>query len=366
MEIRVNLFAKRFLVILICVAQIALLFFWSINGYIDLGKQIDSYKENLNGLIDQRVYSLADELSGVTKDIGNDLVFAQQLPSLNQLLNQATTSEDIVQGLQVRLSQDLLGFLWAHPSFFSLSYISVLGEEKSKAICEQKNCRIVADASLTSVADIDFFSKLDDSAERDVFIFPPRHSPKYDNEEVMYAAIPLADYDSRPAGFLVGEINADYFLDSVENSGRPGENVFLVDNVGNYVADTEENDAAIEQNTIFQNYPQLPSDILVHDARRWQAAGNIFSFYHIFPTASSYAVHQGAEKIFGPGAENKYYWVLVAVSDRAEMDKLIGGFKMRYLFSVGISTAITLLITGLVLMLCFRCSTVSAAKRKKI
>jgi hypothetical protein len=362
MKIQVNSFKIKFLVILICLAQLSLLSFWAIKGYTSFQKQSKSYLENFNLLIDQRNSSLSSELSRVTRDIGDDLIYAKQLPSLNELINSDSTAKD--EESKIKVNRDLLEFLRSHPSFLSLSYVSLTGREVAKAECAEKSCQIISADNLTDTASQDYFLKLNGYGERDVFIFSPQRLAKYDNEEIIVAAIPLSDYSAQFKGFLVADINSDYFLDSVKNSKRPGEKVVLVDNSGRYVADTDEKGEANENNTIFDDYPQLSKDIFSGNSRRWWSNSGIFSFYHVYPTAGSYSVHQGAEKIYGLDPEDKYYWVLVSISDRQSVDSDIRSFKVYYFVALAISVLATLFIIGLVLALCFGLFRQGRGKRK--
>lgn len=133
---------------------------------------------------------------------------------------------------------------------------------------------------------------------------------------------------------IVSVIDASYFLEEIRRMSREGEQVFLLDKDGAYLANTDRakekfvgwqsppsQNAVARRSNFYKDFPDAPKEVLSDVSVRWaETQSNQFAFWRIYPTESNFAIYEGTNKIMGEDYRKEYFWVMAAVSDKVEND----------------------------------------------
>lgn len=150
-------------------------------------------------------------------------------------------------------------------------------------------------------------------------------------------------------GAIVAVVNANYFLEEVRRLARPGEAVYLVNTDGSYIAHPESGKEMIAGGmaNFYEDFRPVSAGTLSDGSvRTFDAGGSIFTFKRITPTASNFALYDGAKK-----ADVSGYWVLVAVSEKNASGRWF--FSLPYLITVGVIVVAHLLVIALLFLVLF-------------
>ena len=99
--------------------------------------------------------------------------------------------------------------------------------------------------------------------------------------------------------------------------------------------------------------------------RRFEYNDLIFSFRRIYPTEGDFAIHKGSEKVFGEEAKDYYLWIMVSVSEKEEINRIISDLKQEYLYFLFFSGIISVIIIVLIFIAVFRGLDNGVTRRKK-
>lgn len=365
---RNKFFSKGLLVGLIII--VFLIFFWflSTEAFRDLDERLRIRAANTVDIIDQRIDRLFFEINSFPRFIGNDLLFLTKLSSLMNVIDsiENETAADKIKSLE----NDFLGFLKESTANYQLVYIDENGNEIVKAEFDGNNYKAVSQDKLQNKKEEDYFYRTVSLSEGEVYITRlglnvkngeienrgTSENPEY--VPVMGAAMPVFDEMSVLKGVVFQNIYANYFLDDIRKFQRQGETTFLINEEGYYIAhpDLEKEFAFMfgRNDTFYDDYPTIPEAVLSDFTRRVEPGDLIFTFKYLYPTAWNYEIHKGSEKIFGEDPESNYFWTLISISEKSEIERGSKYLERDYITFLLITVSIILIIIILVLITAFK------------
>jgi len=337
------------------------------DGYFTLNRDVKIYSADAVDIIDQRMDSLLSEVNVFPQYVGDDLMFLSELSSFKKVTSFSENTDEILKDLE----NDFLNFLKESSAYYQLGYIDKEGNEILEAEREGGVVEIISKENLKNKKDEDYFSKTLNFDKGEIFIsqielnvedgeidnFGTEENPIY--LPIIFYAIPTFSESGERTGVVFLSYEADNFLDDIRNSAREGETIFLTNEEGYYLAhpNSKKEFAPIfgRDDNIYSDYPEISKRILLdYNNRRFETDDLIFSFKYIYPTAGNFGVHKGSEKIFGENPEESYFWVLVSVSDKDEINKTIGGLRSDYIYFLLFSGLIVFIIVLLIFVAVFK------------
>lgn len=337
-----------------------------------LAEREEIYFDNVIDSINQRMGNLADEINNFPRSVGNDVLFLAKLDSLERLLNEEVASNRRQASLTAT-QNDFFEFLQANVAYYQLRYIDETGKEQVKVVFDGSEYSAVQEADLADKSDRPFFVEAMTLAKEEIYISRldlnkedgrienrgTQESPIY--VPVIRYATPVFTSNGDHKGIVISNIYADYFFDDIRNYQRGGENVFLVDNTGHYLANVDrKKEFAFEfgkMDDFYSDYPEASDSILGNfEQKRLDTNKHIFTFERIHPTISSFQVYKGAERVLGANPEDRYFWVLVTVSDKDAIEQGVTHLNKNFLRFSLIMGAIGLLLSFLIFVLAFKYS----------
>lgn len=357
---------KKFLISLIFILLSVLFILSSLQGYSNLKSHTKNHQANSLDIIDQRVSSIIEDINTFPRSASNDILFLSKLFSLIQVVDLEKNEENELKYLK----SSFLEFSKENTAYYQLRYINEVGDEIIKVEFDGENHYIVSDSELQNKKDRSYFneammldkeevyiSRLDLNIEHDMFENRGTEKDPVYIPIIRYAT-PIFNYDGEK-GIIISNVYADYFLEEIRRSGREGEQVFLINNEGYYLANEDGSKEfgflTGRENNFYEDFPEINKGDLIIDGRsKTETDDFIFTFGYIYPTTSSFEIHKGSEKIFGNTSKEDYYWVLVSVSDTKEMNKINYNLKTNYLFSLLIYGLIILIIFILIFIITFK------------
>lgn len=146
--------------------------------------------------------------------------------------------------------------------------------------------------------------------------------------DAMYIS-PLVLYENTPSllyatvrpdqAVVVSVIDADYFLEEVRRLTRTGEAVYLVSRDGGYLAHPEHDNEKLAGGdaNFYRDFPAVPGGALDDPALgRFETDSRLFMFWRIYPSASNFALYEGASAVYGAEHASENYWVMTVVSEK--------------------------------------------------
>jgi methyl-accepting chemotaxis protein len=355
---------RNLLVFLICVLFLILLLFVSLRSYNDANKNFRIHTANAIDIIDQRMTSLFFELNNLPRDAGNDILFVSKLSSIRSLINKENDAECLRN-----TEKDFFVFMQENTIYYQLKYIDENGMEIIKVEFDGKDYNIVPPEDLQKNEPDSSFERAQKLKGGEVFISRLDLNIKNgglenrgSSDEPVYVPIiryatPLFNDLGIFKGVLISNIYTDYFLEDIRRAQREGEAVFLVDNHGYYLAHPDRDKEFSfmfegRNSSLYADYPDVAEDILSgFNERLVETEDFVFVFRHIYPSIGSLEVYEGAKKLHGENPENTYFWVLVSVSDKADVREVYENIQKGYLSSIIFLVIIILIILILVFVL---------------
>ena len=359
---------KKLLCGIILLLFVILLAFLITDGYLNLDRDIKIYSADAVDIIDQRMNSLLSEVNIFPQYVGDDLVFLSRLSSLKKVISSEESNKNIISDLE----NDFVAFVKQSTIYYQLGYIDKEGKEIVRIEFEEGISRPFRQDELENKKEEDYFSETINFDEGEVFIsqiilniedgeienIGTKENPIY--FPIILSAVPVFSDKGEKTGVLFLSFEADYFLGDIRNFQRPGERVFLINKEGYYLAhpDRGKEFAFVfgRDDNIYSDYPEISKEILLdYNNRRFETDDLIFSFKYIYPTAGDFGVHNDSEKIFGENPEENYFWVLVSVSDKNEINNTIDELKRDYIYFLLFSGLVVLIIVFLIFVAVFKC-----------
>jgi len=365
---------RKLLVGIISLLFVVLLVFLITDGYFNLDRDIRIYSADAVDIIDQRMASLLSEVNIFPQFVGHDLVFLSRLSSLKKVISSGEVSKD--------LENDFVAFVKQSTVYYQLGYIDKEGKEIVRIEFEGGITRPFHQDELENKKEEDYFSETINFDEGEVFVsqiilniedgeienIGTKENPIY--FPIILSAIPVFSDKGEKTGVLFLSFEADYFLNDIRNFQREGEEVFLINEEGYYLAHPNRGKEFAfvfgRDDNIYNDYPEISKEILLdYNKRRFESDNLIFSFRYIYPTAGDFEAHKGSKKIFGENPEESYFWILVSVSDKNEIDSTVKELKSKYLYFLLFSGLIILIIVVLIFIAVFKGFDNKDFKRKK-
>ena len=362
--------SKNFLVGLIILLFAVLFGFLVTRGFSDLNENSKSYTAAAIDMIDQRTDSIFLSINDFPGNAANNILFLSKLSCFKDVADDRD-SEFSIHGIE-NIKKDFLEFIKQSNAYYQLRYIDEDGYEVIRVDFDGENkYQIIPSGNLQDKSWRYYFNQAMSLDEGEVYISPldlniedgkienrgTEENPVY--VPVIRYATPIADSQGNKKGILIANIYADYFLEDIRRFQREEETVFLVNEKGYYLAhpDREKEFAFMlgENNNFYNDYPEAPKEILSDfSKRRVETEDLIFSFRRIYPTVSSFEVHEGSEKIIGENSENRYFWVLASVTEKEEIRKIFESQEKDNLYFLLFSGTIILAIIILIFVLAFK------------
>ncbi len=347
---------RKFLIILICILFLVLFAFLITDGYLNLNRDKQIYTAEAKDMINQRISSLLFEINIFPQNIGDDLLFLSELSSLKDVFNPVTVS----RGKAIKnLENDFLNYIKSSTAYYQLRYIDETGQEIVRAEFDGEEYYLVSQNNLQNKAHRYYFSETIKLNKGEVYLSPldlniengiiEDRGTKENSEYVpaIRTATPVFS-NGELKGIVIFNIYADYFLDDIREAQREGENIFLIDKEGYYLAHpNREKEFAFmfdKEDTFYKDYPEVSKELLLDlNKRMFESDDSIFSFKYIYPIVGSYEVSNGG-----------YSWILLTVSDKAKIYSTMNNLKTNYLYFLLFSGLIILVILVLVFVLIFK------------
>ena len=361
---------NKFLISLILILLLVLFIFSALQGYSNLKSNIKSHQINSFEIIEERMFSVLTEVNIFPRSAGNDILFLSKLSSLKNIINGQENHADELNDLRL----NFLEFLKQNTAYYHLRYIDEFGNEVVRVDFDGEKQYVVPENELQNKKDRHYFeetvklslgevyvSKLDLNIENGVLENRgTEEDPVY--VPVIRYATPVFNDNNEGKGIIISNIYANYFLEDIKRAQREGEIVFLIDNEGHYLVhpdkekefafmfddkkDTLSGHKNLRTGNFYNDYPEVEKEILVDlNKKRFESEDSIFTFKYFYPTSTNFEVYEGSKKVFGESPEERYYWILVSVSEKEVISKMYDDLKMNYLFS--------LLLYGLIILVIF-------------
>lgn len=374
--------SKKYIFTAVCVLSVILFLFLIASGYFDLNRTAKIHTSNAVDIIDQRMHSIFLEINNFPGNAASEIIFLSKLSSFKDAVNNSQGSEIKANGVK-NIEKDFLEFIKQNSAFYQLRYIDKNGNEIVRVDFDGENYKATPKSKLQDKSWRYYFDKAMSLDEGEVYISPL--DLNIENEEienrgteknpayvpVIRYATPVFDKERNKRGIIITNIYADYFLEDIRRFQREGEKVFLINNEGYYLAHPNRSKEFAfmfdKDDTIYKDYTEVFKETLLDfSKRRLETEDYVFSFRHVYPTIGSFEINEGSKKVFKKNSEEDFYWILISVSDKKEIEKAENNLKEAYFISMVFSGVIISIIVALVFVLVFNYRSVrTSVKRKK-
>ncbi len=351
--------SRKFLISLICILFLVLFAFLIIDGFFNLGRDEKIYIAGIKDMIDQRMTSLIFEINIFPGGAGGDVLFLSRLSCLREV---AGITEIKSEHETEELAQDFSEFLKENPAYYQLRYIDEKGKEVIRTEFDGENYKVIWGEELQDKSLRYYFDKTMNLNEGEVYISPLDlniENEKIENrgtqENPIYVpvirfATPVFDNNGNKKGIIIANIYADYFLNDIRRAQRDEEIVVLINEEGYYLAHPNKSKEFSfmfdKEDNFYKDYPGVADKVLSDfNKRRIEKENLIFSYRYLYPTVESFEINAGSTKILGENPENRYFWILVTISDKSRMDWRLNELEKEYMYF--------LLFSGLIILIIF-------------
>lgn len=344
---------KKSILAIIYILSLGLFAFLIIKNYYEVDQHVKTRDASARDAIDQRMNSIFLTINDFPGNASNDITFLSKLSYFKDPLNRS-----IIKNIQ----QDFLEFIKQNTAYYQLKYIDKNGYEIIRVEFDGENYVIVSENELQDKTWRYYFDLAMSLDDNQVYISPLDLNIEHEEIEnrgtvqnpiyvpvIRYAA-PVIDRNGNKQGVLIANVYADYFLEDIRRYQRQGEEAFLIDYEGNYLAhaDREKEFAfmfADKYDNFHDDYPEVSREILSDFNKRiFETKDSIFSVRHIYPTFGSFETYEASKKLFGENSEKNSHWILISISDKKELEKVSNNLKRTYLSSLIFSSIIILII----------------------
>ncbi len=382
-ELAKKIINKKFLFGLICILFLILLGFLVVRDYSNLNKNLKIRNASTLDIIDQRINSIFLEINNFPGNAANEIIFLSKLSCFKDVINNEEGSELKINGVK-NIEKDFLEFLKQSSAYYQLRYIDKNGSEIVRVDFDGENYKVIPKSKLQDKSWRYYFNQAMGLDEGEVYISPldlniengeienrgTERNPVY--VPVIRYATPVVNNEGGKEGIIITNIYADYFLEDIRRFQREGEEVFLINGEGHYLTHPDKRKEfgfmLDKDNTFYKDYTEVSEEILQDfSKRRLETKDYIFSFRHIYPTIGSFEIYEGSKKVFGKNSEESYYWTLVSVSEKKEIEKATNNLKETYIFSMVFSGVIisTIAVLAFVLVFKYRSGRVRVKRKKR-
>lgn len=369
MRLRGLIYNKKFFVSMIIILFVVLLAFLAIQGYYEMERDIKFNLADTKNMVDQRISSLLYEINIFPQDIGDDLIFLSELSSLNNTLNMEKESESWIKRID-ELQNDFLSYMKGSYAYRQLSYLDESGQEIVRINFDGEKYNVVPEEALQNDKNELYFEKAISLEKGDIYVSKVYLNTKKGIIEnkgtedkpiyvpVIKTVTPVFNNKNESKGLVVIILYANYFLDDIRRSQREGEMVVLVNPQGYYLAHPDSRKEFsfmfTGEHFIFKDYPELTKEVIRDfNLRIFETDKHIFSLKRIYPAVGNSVFYNGADLIFDEKTEEEYFWILVTISEKKEMNRLFEEIRTNYIYFILFSSIIILTILVLIFILIF-------------
>lgn len=344
---------KKSILVIIYTFSLSLFAFLIIKSYYEIDQHQKTRDASTRDVVDQRINSIFLTINDFPGSASNDITFLSKLSYFKNPLNQSTIKN---------IQQDFLEFIKQNTAYYQLRYLDKNGYEIIRVEFDGENYHIVSEDKLQDKSWRYYFDLAMSLDANQVYISPLDLNIEHEEIEnrgtskdpiyvpvIRYAA-PVVDRNGNKQGVLVANIYADYFLEDIRRYQRQGEEAFLIDQEGNYLAhaDREKEFAFMftdKHDNFYNDYPKVSQEILSDiNKRSFETKDSLFSVRHIYPAFGSFETYEASKKIFGEDSEKNSHWILISVSDKKELQQASDNLKESYLSSLVLPGIIILVI----------------------
>lgn len=359
-----KLLHRRRIVALVCLLLFVFLGYIAFSTYGFYIQTSENYRIDNIDEIKGRMNTLFYEINDFPEDKGNDMLYLSKLDDLHKLVNSDVVSES----LRGSVENDFFVFMEVNPVYYQLRYIDETGQEIAMVhrmngelsvagddVLENKRTRFYFKETMTLEKDEVYISPLDlNVEERVIENRGTKENPEY--VPVIRYAMPLFNDAGARKGILIFNVYADLFLEDVRRMASEGEISFLVNNDGYYLAHP---DRSKEYSFMFDGSESISSDYgvigneIINDFDNSYLENDeyVFTFRHLYPALGTFETYQGAKRLLGENPEKEYYWTLVSVSDKAELNVNVVNMKIDFVRFFLVSALIIVVMIILLLII---------------
>jgi len=349
--------------ILLVTVTILFVVFYSFLAIV--GFEVFSERERLSYAADidalgGRLVPVFYNIDTFSKRAAQEMLFLSKLSSIKNAVekpNKKTYEE---------LFNDLFTSVQESSMYHEIRYINEQREEKIRIIFDGETYHIVPEDSLENEVTDVYMNNIFTLSEGEVYIskfdlakrvHPVKNrTTLFQDILVIRFGTPLFSDDGKHEGIIIAEIHADFFLDDVRRLSRDGEQIFLLDQDGQYLVHPE---AKKEYGTLLgthinfaNDYPEVAGQVLSQfERRRIESDTTIFSLRHIFPATSNYSLASGSRRLFGENPDRDFFWVLVSAVDKKTIVSDSSIFESYDFFMVFSGIFMTFILGILVIVL---------------
>jgi len=300
--------------------------------FTDISQEQKNYVSLTNDALDERMSSLYNEINNLPSGAGNDVLFLSNLVNVkNFVFNDSNIEIN-------NLNQDFAEFLNQNIAYKKVTVIKT-DNRSGLSVERQSNGEIIFSSLLNdSPVSKDILNKALKLEKDKVYISDLQKDVLSDSGSlVLYYATSIFDGKETMGGVLILTVDSNYFLNDVRNFSRPGEQVFLINSLGDYLANSDISKEYINGGDKFgfkKDFPEVANEILsISDQRIIKTDKSVFIFRYIQPTLSSFNIYKITDGSNIQEIRDNFYWVLVSVSDRQDINVFLSGIKkQRILF----------------------------------
>ena len=317
---------------------------------------------NITGM-GERLEPFYFEINSFPKVVADDFLFLSNISSLHDLAHAETAEAKVVAVGQVQ--KDFVEFLDNSAAYYQVRYIDTDGYEVVRAQFDGARITLTPDDELQNKARQAYFQQATKLQEGEISLslveLNMEHgalenrgtslSPEY--VPVLRFVMAIFNDDTKAlAGTLVLNVYADYFLGDLRDTSRGVEQLFLVDQSGQYLVHADANKEFGNQLQTGENfardYPEVAEQVLSQfQKRRLESETSVFALRHVFPATASFALSHGSMSVWGPQPNKNYFWVLVGVADKEQLARDTEVLE-SYQFFMGMAGVLLVLIIGLI------------------
>lgn len=342
-----------------------LLVYFSFNLYGIYTVNRDNYVSDNIDAIKQRMDSLFLEINDFPRDEGDDILYLGKMNSLNKFIN---ADEGNLVSLKKNVEDDFYVFMEVSPVYYQLRYIDESGLEIVRINRVDDDIFITPEKDLKNKRERYYFEKAMELDREEIYVSSldlniennvienrgTAENPEY--VPVIRYAMPVFNTEEERKGIIVFNVYADYFLEDVRRLRGSGEETFLIDNNGYYLAHPNKSKEFSfmfgGEYSISSDYGRIGNEIIKgFDKRFFENDEYVFTFRHLYPTIGTFEIYKGSKKILGEDPAREYYWVLISVSEKEKLNVNIVNMRTDFVRFFLVSVFIIFIIIILLLII---------------
>lgn len=297
---------QKFIIILLRLILVSIVILVGAGIILDIGNETRSLKNDELFMIDQRLSSLFFEINNFPRGPGQDVVFLSRLTSLSNYISGSPDNK----AAHDSMLKDFDIYRDQSNAYDEVEYIPFVEVEDYCTLHEPgENLEDCLEHE-------EFKKKAGEMSNGEVYISQLHRNPRYEKGLItaLHYMTPVFDNANMKKGIVVLTVNTNYFLEDIRNYSKPGEMVYLIDSKGFYLAHPDQKKEFVASQdglgSFVNDYPDISEKALSSNERRLENEEYIFSLRRIYPTASSFEMHDESQN------EVSYYWILVSVYEK--------------------------------------------------